>query len=101
MGRPYVLVEEKTLKKLYKKHMMGVKYRTLIRLHELNIAPGTLIKLLDCYDEMQATDQETKKRIRNSLFPEWLVENVQSQNPSEWIYDGKFPLGQWLVNPKL
>lgn len=95
MARPIVLIKEDLLAELYRKYMDGVKYRTLVRRHELPIASPTLKYLLQHYSFVINTSGFEHRLAYESLFPEWLTEPVQRQDTTKWAYYGTMPLGKW------
>ncbi len=95
MARPMILIEEALLKELYTKHKDGVKYNTLIKHYDLDITGPTIKKLLYFYDFMVTSEPVLSSMIRKSLFPKWLVNEVQQQKPGEWAYAGTMPIGSW------
>jgi hypothetical protein len=103
MARPMILINEKLLVELYDKYVAGVKYETLIRKCDLPITGPTLKKRLNFYEHMLATQRnapEISEKIRRSIFPQWLVDDVEVQDSSMWQYEGVMPLGEWISNEK-
>lgn len=100
MARPMILIKHSLLDKLYKEAQQGVPISFLIRKYMLSITNPTLAQLIRYYDTIQqeATPPSVRQIIISSLFPEWLAnstEDIMYQNPSEYRYRGKMPLGQW------
>ena len=97
MSRPRILISKPLLNELYLKHIDGVKYLTLTKKYNLPISSPTLKTLLKFYDISQTIgfDTKTKGIILDSLFPPWLIENIQTQDQSEWLYRGDMPFGYW------
>lgn len=95
------LIKEDLFKKLYDKYKQGVPISKLIQQHDLGVTPPTLTKLIMYYDAWQeASNDEVGEIIYNSLFPKWINEadsDITLQN-SDWRYEGKMPLGQWVKN---
>lgn len=63
----------------------GVPINTVLRKYELNISRPTLVKLIDAYGTTSAS-------------PPWLDPEgakVQEQ-PDSWMYQGRFPQGEWV-----
>lgn len=101
MARPKILIKEDLLKKLHEELLLGVKYSTLIDRHDLNVAPATIQKILSHYAMYLVSKEEAKSAIKESLFPEWLVDNVQRQDTSEYAYIGNMPTGRWVARRKI
>lgn len=95
MARPMLLIKESLLKELYAKHKDGVKYNTLIKNYDLPLSGPTLRKLIRYYSIMQNANPAVSDTIYESLFPQWLTEEVQYQDAAEWVYIGAMPLGEW------
>lgn len=103
MARPVILIQEQILSELYDKHKEGFKYNTMLRKYKLHITAPTIKKLIMCYSIYVNVDDNTKHIVYKSLFPEWLVRQVQLQNTVNWVYKGTFPLGSWQrkINKKV
>lgn len=98
MARPMILIQQELLEKLWESHQLGVPICKLIAVHDLNITPPTLTKLISY---MEAKDEAKFEKvvtlIENSLYPPWLVNSNLPvvKQPNTYRYTGKFPLGQW------
>lgn len=109
MARPMILIQHELLEKLYNERQLGVPLQKLIDNHSLPIKHPTLSKIIQHYDNWKQFANNSFKdgdkqanlsmanRIAASLFPEWLTTNMSLvlKQPSEWFYEGPFPLGKW------
>lgn len=111
MARPMLLMQRETLNKLWLSHAEGVPISTLIQKHELRITPPTLTKLISYMTALESTtNTKVAKIIDASLFPKWLDEAERTDpivgeldvrtvvQPSRYRYEGKMPLGKWVLN---
>ena len=95
-GRPMLLISKKQLANLYMLKVQGVTLANMIRNNKLEISNTKLSKALQHYSMYVNASQENKNTIHDSLFPEWLIADFQTQNSKEWVYVGTFPLGKWI-----
>lgn len=86
------LLREDVAKELYNKVKMGVPIATFLRQQDLQCSRPTLVKLLDA-----VTLATSNAAALDSVFPNWLEPDGPKlqQQPDNWRYVGRFPLGHW------
>ncbi len=95
MNKSMVLIRESLLKDLHRKNKDGVPVLHLLRVYDLPLSAPTLTKLIGFYNLMLDSKGEVHNTIHKSLFPPWLIEDMQYHNTKTWIYLGKMPIGEW------
>lgn len=102
MARPMILIKRETLTHLYFLRNEGVPVSELIRKHNISVTRPTLAKLFTYIDASEKNKRSKKvdEIIFNSMFPKWLndAEEDVVKQPPEWRYEGRMPLGKWVLN---
>jgi len=94
------LIRPDVLHAIRKKIAMQVPVAKAIAQHNIenDITRPTVVMLVDTLDSAEREqDLKTQELIYDSIMPPWLMlagEAVQEQ-PYEYKYVGKFPLGRW------
>lgn len=93
MPKPLKLLREDVLKEIAKRHIIKRQpvYRLMSALRDkgIPISQPTLSKLICAYNLLP------NDVVYKSLFPPWLEEPMQTQDPYDWCYSGMFPYGEW------
>ena len=90
------LLSETILADLLYKSDLGVPHSKLIRDMNLDVSLPHLTKLIGWYKQSEEAEVNAHF-IRASLFPPWIVENINGMQcqPDTYTYKGLFPFGEW------
>ena len=101
MPRPIKLLTRDTLTDIYNKVQEGKPLTQIAAETHYPVSLPTLYKLCNAYTTLQALSakkgrqSEVYKALDDSLFPPWLQEDGQVQDPAYVSYEGSFPSGKW------
>ena len=99
MPKPYILITEPLLIKIFKDFSVGVPVAKLIKNYNLSMSQPTLNKLLNTYDILlnKSLVDSDYWTVWSSLFPCWPTmhsDNIMIQ-PATHVYYGTWPYGKW------
>jgi hypothetical protein len=86
------LLREDIAKEIFFEVGIGVPIATVLKKYELNCSRPTLVKLVDAM-----ALAESNLAALKSTSPDWLEPDGPKlqQQPDDWRYVGRFPLGHW------
>lgn len=92
-----ILMREHLLQEIYEKRQSGMSTTAIKTQMDISLTQPTINKLVNHYISYLSAKGQQKKRIYDSLFPEWLESAIQTQDPHAASYEGLFPNGKWLI----
>ena len=84
-----ILIPENQLKNSHSLYKLGVPIAAIIRSLGISISHPTFSDLVFYYGNQHVPN--------TVLFPEWVdpLGDVIQVQPEDWVFDGRFPLGEW------